>query len=178
MHSQSVSPGAVICLLHADSCPSYRDTPFHTPIVSLSWRPCTLGSISSSAVSCILSSIIISYCITLARLLEPSDFLVAHPTWSLTSRMLVQSCSPRNPPTRPAVTVCVLAQGLAVALANVSICVAFSCEHTSPSPCSFQNSLDESFALMVSLPIISCSTSTSLLFSQVRNLFLNIFLKY
>src|SRR5882672_2043184 len=32
--------------------------------------------------------------------------------------------------------------------------------------------LDESFALTVSLPIISCSTSTSLLFSRVGNLFL------
>src|SRR5882672_6027832 len=42
----------------------------------------------------------------------------------------------------------------------------------SPSPCSFMTALDESFALTVSLPIISCSTSTSLLFSRVRNPFL------
>src|SRR5882672_7790761 len=32
--------------------------------------------------------------------------------------------------------------------------------------------LDESFALTVSLPVISCSTSTSLLFSRVGNPFL------
>src|SRR5882672_5347837 len=32
--------------------------------------------------------------------------------------------------------------------------------------------LDESFAFTVSLPVISCSTSTSLLFSRVRNPFL------
>src|SRR5882672_1538103 len=42
----------------------------------------------------------------------------------------------------------------------------------SPSPCSFMTALDKSFALVVSLPVISCSTSTSLLFSQVRNPFL------
>src|SRR5882672_24445 len=42
----------------------------------------------------------------------------------------------------------------------------------SSSPCSFTTALDESFALMVSLPVISCSTSTSLLFSRVGNLFL------
>src|SRR5882672_3237526 len=40
------------------------------------------------------------------------------------------------------------------------------------SPCSFTTALDESFALTVSLPVISCLTSTSLLFSRVRNLFL------
>src|SRR5882672_4620524 len=34
--------------------------------------------------------------------------------------------------------------------------------------------LDKSFSLMVSLPVISCLTSTSLLFSRVRNLFLTI----
>src|SRR5882672_5571967 len=42
----------------------------------------------------------------------------------------------------------------------------------SPSPCSFTTALDESFALTVSLSVISCSTSTSLLFSRVGNPFL------
>src|SRR5882672_9180920 len=39
-----LAPGAVLLLLHADSRLSYRDPSFHTPIVSLSWRPCTLRS--------------------------------------------------------------------------------------------------------------------------------------
>src|SRR5882672_9305952 len=42
----------------------------------------------------------------------------------------------------------------------------------SPSPCSFTTALDKSFALTVSLPIISCLTLTSLLFSRVGNPFL------
>src|SRR5467141_879784 len=42
----------------------------------------------------------------------------------------------------------------------------------SPSPCSFTTALDESFALMVSWPIIFCSTMTYLPFSQVGNQFL------
>src|SRR5882672_5657682 len=44
----------------------------------------------------------------------------------------------------------------------------------SPSPCSFMTALYESFALTVSLPVISCSTSTSLLFSRVGNPFLTV----
>src|SRR5882672_8307363 len=44
----------------------------------------------------------------------------------------------------------------------------------SPSPCSFTTALDESFTLTVSLPVIFCSTSTSLLFSRVGNLFLTV----
>src|SRR5882672_7333917 len=44
----------------------------------------------------------------------------------------------------------------------------------SPSPCSFTTALDESFAFMVSLPIIFCSTSTYLPFSRVGNLFLTV----
>src|SRR5882672_6985819 len=42
--SLSLAPGTIRHLLHADSCPSYRDPPFHAPIVSLSRRPCTLKS--------------------------------------------------------------------------------------------------------------------------------------
>src|SRR5467141_1707299 len=38
--SLSLAPSAVLCLLHVDSHPSYRDPPFHAPIVYLSWRPC------------------------------------------------------------------------------------------------------------------------------------------
>src|SRR5882672_5628998 len=40
--SLSLAPSAVLRLLHVDSCPSYRDPPFHAPIVYLSWQPCTL----------------------------------------------------------------------------------------------------------------------------------------
>src|SRR5882672_10375255 len=42
--SLSLAPSAVLCLLHVDSHPSYRDPPFHALIVSLSWRPCMLRS--------------------------------------------------------------------------------------------------------------------------------------
>src|SRR5467141_3413856 len=35
--SLSLAPSAVLHLLHADSCPSYRDPLFHAPIVYLSW---------------------------------------------------------------------------------------------------------------------------------------------
>src|SRR5882672_7393430 len=40
------------------------------------------------------------------------------------------------------------------------------------SPFSFTTALDESFTFTVSLPVISCLTSTSLLFSRVGNPFL------
>src|SRR5467141_2968362 len=95
--------------------------------------PALLDSISSSLAELyFLSSIIISHCITLARLLEPSGLHLAHPTWSPTSRRSFDPCSPRNP-TDTSCSDCLRpAQDLAVALAKFLLVWPFSCEDTHP----------------------------------------------
>src|SRR5882672_8719675 len=55
--------------------------------------PALFGPLSSSSAELyFLSSIIISHCITLACLLEPSGLPLAHPTWSPTSRHSFNPC--------------------------------------------------------------------------------------
>src|SRR5882672_10489456 len=72
---------------HADSCRSSRLAPFRVPIIHQSHSLTFLRPISSSSAGLyFLSSIIISHCIPLARLLEPSGLHLAHPMWSPTSR--------------------------------------------------------------------------------------------
>src|SRR5882672_10672179 len=95
--------------------------------------PVLFGPISSSLAELyFLSSIIISHCIPLARLLEPSGLHLAHPTWSLTSRHSFDPCSPQNP-TDTSCSDCLRpAQDLAVALAESLLVWPFSCEDTHP----------------------------------------------
>src|SRR5467141_4092823 len=95
--------------------------------------PVLSGPISSSLAELyFLSSIIISHCIPLACLLEPSGLHLAHPTWSPTLRRSFDPCSPRNL-TDTSCSDCLRpALGLAVALAKFSLVFIFSCEDTHP----------------------------------------------
>src|SRR5467141_4375287 len=93
--------------------------------------PVPFGPISSSAAELyFLSSIIISHCIPLARLLEPSGLHLAHPTWSPTSRRSFDPCSPRNPTDTSCRDCLRPALGLAIALATFSLVFIFSVEET------------------------------------------------
>src|SRR5467141_2185675 len=95
--------------------------------------PVLSGPISSSSAELyFLSLIIISHCITLARLLEPSGLHLAHPTWSPTSRHSFDPCSPRNPTDTSCSDCLRLAQGLAIALAKFCFVWPFSCDDTLP----------------------------------------------
>src|SRR5467141_1384333 len=116
---------------HADSRHSSRLAPFRVLIIHQSHSLTFLHPISSSSAELyVLSSIIISHCIPLARLLEPSGLHLAHPTWSLTSRCLFDPCSPQNP-TNTSCSDCLRpAPDLAVALAKFSVVFIFSVEDT------------------------------------------------
>src|SRR5882672_11609870 len=95
--------------------------------------PVLFGPISSSLAELyFLSSIIISHCIPLARLLEPSELHLAHPTWSPTSRRSFDPCSPRNPTDMSCSDCLHPAHDLAVALAKFSLVFIFSVEDTHP----------------------------------------------
>src|SRR5882672_5166007 len=116
---------------HADSCHSSRLAPFHVPIIHQSHSLTFLRPISSSSAGLyFLSSIIISHCIPLARLLKPSGLHLSHLTWSPTSRCLFDPCSPRNPTDTSCRDCLRPALGLAVALAKFSLVFIFSVEET------------------------------------------------
>src|SRR5882672_9386160 len=118
---------------HVDSRRSSRLALFRVPIIHQSHSLTFLRPISSSSAGLyFLSSIIISHCIPLARLLEPSGLHLAHPMWSPTSRCSFDPCSPRNP-TDTSCSDCLRpAQDLAVALAESLLVWPFSCEDTHP----------------------------------------------
>src|SRR5467141_2093325 len=116
---------------HADSCRSSRLAPFCVPIIHQSHSLTFLCPISSSSAGLyFLSSIIISHCIPLACLLEPSGLHLAHPTWSLTSRCSFDPCSPRNPTDTSCRDCLRPALGLAFALAKSLFVWPFSVEET------------------------------------------------
>src|SRR5882672_3238517 len=116
---------------HADSRRSSRLAPFCVPIIHQSHSLTFLHPISSSSAGLyFLSSIIISYCIPLARLLEPSGLHLAHPTWSPTLRHSFDPCSPRNPTDMSCSNCLHPAQDLAVTLAKFSLVFIFSVEET------------------------------------------------
>src|SRR5467141_3387419 len=116
---------------HADSRCSSRLAPFHVLIIHQSHSLTFLRPISSSSAGLyFLSSIIISHCIPLARLLEPSGLHLAHPMWSPTSRHLFDPCSPRNPTDMSCSDCLHSAPDLAVALAKFSLVFIFSVEET------------------------------------------------
>src|SRR5882672_5918616 len=93
--------------------------------------PVPFGPISSSSAELyFLSSIIISHCIPLARLLEPSGLHLAHPTWSPMSRCSFNPCSPLNQTDTSCSDCLHPAPDLAVALAKFSLVFIFSVEET------------------------------------------------
>src|SRR5882672_5923540 len=114
---------------HVDSRHSYRLTPLCVPMIHQSHSLTLLRLISSSSAGLyFLSSIIISHCIPLACLLEPSGLHLAHPTWSPTSRRSFDPCSPRNPTDTSCRDCLRPALGLAIALAKFSLVFIFSVE--------------------------------------------------
>src|SRR5467141_3597985 len=93
--------------------------------------PVLSGPISSSLAELyFLSSSIISHCIPLACLLEPSGLHLAHSTWSPTLRHSFDPCSPQNPTDMSCSDCLCSAPDLAVALAKFSLVFIFSVEET------------------------------------------------
>src|SRR5467141_4765803 len=118
MRTSSLVTDTLLSMIRLYTCPG-------DPVLS--------GPISSSSAELyFLSLIIISHCIPLARVLEPSGLPLAHPKWSPPSRRSFNPCSPRNPTDMSCSDCLRLAQALAVALAKFIFVWPFSCESTLP----------------------------------------------